>query len=142
MFILNSGEKLPGKSKNFVEADYSAVKNARKEIDGIWESYVKDVTDKTEAYEKIRKQLDSKMIFESVQPTQEELKALQEANAAYSVYLNGQKEQNSFDAVIVVDEESSSVVGSAYNLSSDSLAQTMLAVYRSGISFGLFEMTM
>lgn len=77
--ILNSGEKLPGKSRNFVEADYSAVKNARKEIDEIWKSYVKDVTDKTEAYEKIRKQLDSKMIFESVQPTKEELKALQEA---------------------------------------------------------------
>lgn len=61
-------------------------------------------------------------------------------NAAYSAYLNGQKEQNSFDVAIVVDEESSSVVGSTYNLSSDSLAQTMLAVYRSGVSFGLFEM--
>lgn len=37
------GEKLPGKSANWAEMDYSNIKNARKEIDALYADYVKEV---------------------------------------------------------------------------------------------------
>lgn len=61
-------------------------------------------------------------------------------NQTYLAYAKAQKSNSTFDVAIVVDEEASAMVGSAHNLSSASLAQTMLNVYRAGVSFALVEM--
>lgn len=60
---------------------------------------------------------------------------------AYLAYAKSQKKTSQFDVAIVVDEEASAHVGSAWNLSSPALAQTMLNAYRSGVSFALVEMS-
>lgn len=55
-------------------------------------------------------------------------------------YISAQKSRSTFDVALVVDEKASAVVGSASGLSSQSLAQSMLNIYRAGVSFGLVEL--
>ena len=77
--ILNVGESLPSKSKNFVQADFSDVQNARKEIEEVFGRYVSDVKKLQDEYDSISKPLDSKLLFEGIAPTDEERNALKQA---------------------------------------------------------------
>ena len=61
-------------------------------------------------------------------------------DAAYAAYAQALKKQPSFDVALVVDEKAQCAVGSPAALSSVSLAQMMLEIYRSGLSFSLVEM--
>ena len=77
--ILNVGENLPSKAKNFVQCDFTAVKKARKEIEAIWDSYSSKVKELTDAHKAIADPLNSRMIFEGVLPTDEERKLMNDA---------------------------------------------------------------
>ena len=77
--ILNIGETLPSKSKNFVQADFTDIKKARKEIEGVFGRYAAEVGHLQSEYDAISKKLDSKFIFEGIAPTDEERKLLKKA---------------------------------------------------------------
>ena len=77
--ILNVCESLPSKSKNFVQADFSDVQNARKKIEEVFGRYVSDVKKLQDEYDSISKPLDSKLLFEGIAPTDEERNALKQA---------------------------------------------------------------
>jgi hypothetical protein len=74
--ILNIGESLPSKSKNFVQCDFSVVKKARKEIDSIWESYSSTVKELEDTYKSYSDSVNLKLLLEGIEPTAEETKAL------------------------------------------------------------------
>ena len=77
--ILNIGEALPSKSKNFVQADFSDIKKARKELEVVYGKYVADVNKLQSEYDAVSKKLDSKFIFEGIAPTDDERKLLKKA---------------------------------------------------------------
>lgn len=77
--ILNIREPLPSNSRNFVQADFSDVKKARKEIEKVYERYVSEVGRLQSEYDAISKRLDSKFIFDGIEPTDEERKLLKKA---------------------------------------------------------------
>lgn len=55
-------------------------------------------------------------------------------------YQTAQKERSRFDVALVVDEKASALVGASHSMLFPSLAQSMLNIYRAGVSFGLVEM--
>lgn len=61
-------------------------------------------------------------------------------DAASLAYKNTQTQQSTYDVALVVDEEASAMVGASWNLSSNALSGTLMNLYRSGVSFGLFEL--
>ena len=80
--IFNMGEKLPTKAKNFVEGNYSAVVNARREIEPIWNAYAANISKLTSEYKEISKPLDYKLIMQGEAPTATERAALEKAGNA------------------------------------------------------------
>lgn len=56
-------------------------------------------------------------------------------NAAYEAYGKALKKQTNFDVALVVDERAQRIVGHPASLTSGSLAQMMLSMYRTGTSF-------
>ena len=77
--ILNIGEILPSKSRNFVQADFTDIKKARKEIEEIFGRYATEVSQHQKEYDEISKKLDTKFIFECVAPTDDERETLKKA---------------------------------------------------------------
>lgn len=77
--ILNIGETLPSKSRNFVQADFTDIKKARKEIEEIFGRYATEVSQHQREYDEISKKLDTKFIFEGVAPTDDERETLKKA---------------------------------------------------------------
>lgn len=77
--ILNIGEALPSKSKNFIQADFTDIKKARKELEVVYGKYVADVNKLQSEYDTVSKKLDSRFIFEGIAPTDDERKLLKKA---------------------------------------------------------------
>ena len=77
--ILNIGEKLPSKSRNFVERDFSDIKKARKELEPLFNSYMDDLKKAEKEYDDIRKPIESKMLFGTGEVTDEERKMIADA---------------------------------------------------------------
>ena len=77
--ILNIGETFPSKSRNFVQADFTDIKKARKEIEEIFGRYATEVSQHQREYDEISKKLDTKFIFEGVAPTDDERETLKKA---------------------------------------------------------------
>jgi hypothetical protein len=71
--ILNVCEKLPSKSRNFVQTDFEPYKKARKELEDLHIEYLDNIQKNKDAWESFSKPLDTKLIFEGIPPTQEEL---------------------------------------------------------------------
>ena len=74
--ILNIGEALPSKSKNFVQCDFSVIRKARKEIDSIWKSYSSTVKELADGYKAYSDSVNLKLLLEGIEPTEEETKTL------------------------------------------------------------------
>ncbi len=83
--ILNIGETLPSKSRNFVQADFTDIKKARKEITEIFDRYVADVSVLQKEYDSISRRLDSKFLFEGIAPTDEERAMLEKSKEKLEV---------------------------------------------------------
>lgn len=81
--ILNIGESLPSKSKNFVQCDFSSVKKARKEIDLIWKSYSSTVKELADAYKTYSDSVNLKFLLEGVPPTNEQTKTLTDMRSKF-----------------------------------------------------------
>jgi len=81
--LLNIGEKLPGKAQNFALVDFTAVKKARKEIEPIWDEYCKTVQAAKDNYDKIRKPIETKMIFGTGEVTDADREAIATAKKKY-----------------------------------------------------------
>lgn len=70
--ILNIGERLPTKSQNFVDADYTNVTKARKEIELIQKKYSDALDLATKEYDSIRKPIEEKMLFGTGEITEDD----------------------------------------------------------------------
>lgn len=81
--LLNIGEKLPGKAQNFALVDFTAVKKARKEIEPIWDEYCNTVQAAKDNYDKIRKPIETKMIFGTGEVTDADREAIATAKKKY-----------------------------------------------------------
>ena len=81
--LLNIGEKLPGKAQNFALVDFTAVKKARKEIEPIWDEYCNKVQAAKDNYDKIRKPIETKMIFGTGEVTDADREAIATAKKKY-----------------------------------------------------------
>lgn len=81
--LLNIGEKLPGKAQNFALVDFTAVKKARKEIEPIWDEYCSKVQAAKDNYDKIRKPIETKMIFGTGEVTDADREAIATAKKKY-----------------------------------------------------------
>lgn len=81
--LLNIGEKLPGKAQNFALVDFTAVKKARKEIEPIWDEYCNTVQAAKDNYDKIRKPIETKMIFGTGEVTDADREAIATAKKRY-----------------------------------------------------------
>ena len=81
--LLNIGEKLPGKAQNFALVDFTAVKKARKEIEPIWDEYCSKVQAAKDNYDKIRKPIETKMIFGTGEVTDADRAAIATAKKKY-----------------------------------------------------------
>lgn len=81
--LLNIGEKLPGKSQNFALVDFTEVKKARKEIEPIWDEYCSTVQAAKDNYDKIRKPIETKMIFGTGEVTDADREAIATAKKKY-----------------------------------------------------------
>lgn len=71
--IINIDEKLPSKSRNFVQTNFEPYKKARKELEELHEEYLKNIQRTKTAWESYSKPLDSRLILEGISPTQDEL---------------------------------------------------------------------
>lgn len=81
--LLNIGEKLPGKSQNFALVDFTEVKKARKEIEPICDEYCSTVQAAKDNYDKIRKPIETKMIFGTGEVTDADREAIATAKKKY-----------------------------------------------------------
>lgn len=80
--IINIGEKLPGKSRNFVETDFKPYWEARKELQALYDEYLKDVENAKKAYDDYRKPIEMKFI-NGIAPTPEEKKRMDQLKQEY-----------------------------------------------------------
>lgn len=65
-------------TKNWVQQDFAPTKAARKEIGKLWDSYSKTVAKLETEYKALKKEQETKFLFEMIAPTPEELKELEE----------------------------------------------------------------
>lgn len=75
--ILTMGDTLPTK-QNWVQCDFAPIKSARKEVSKIWDVYSSDVAKFEAEYKALKKEQETKFLFEMIAPTPDELKELQD----------------------------------------------------------------
>ena len=81
--IINICEKLPSKSRNFVQTNFEPYKKARKELEKLFEDYTENIKNKKDIYESFSKPLDSRLIFEGIPPTSEEVEKAKKLRQEY-----------------------------------------------------------